>query len=68
MARVFLSLRFGEAMAEARLLKAELQARGVSTFLCEVPEGGDIMKEIQANIMACELAVVLGSATYGMKE
>jgi len=53
------------ALAEA--LKVELEAKGVSTFVCAVPVGESIAKQIIDNLMHCKLAVILGSETYGQQ-
>lgn len=66
MVRIFLSLRFGEAMKEAEQLKQELERNGVSTFLCSVKPGGSIPVEIATNIRDAELVVILGTRTYGV--
>ena len=52
-AKVFLSLRFGEAMRPAQLLKDELEQRGISAFLCDIPEGMDIAGAISENLEGC---------------
>ena len=52
-ARVFLSLRFGEAMRPAQLLKDELEQHGISAFLCDIPEGMDIAGAISENLERC---------------
>ena len=38
MSRLFVSLRFGEAMNEATILKTALEKEGVTAFLSRVPE------------------------------
>eukprot|EP00730_Choanoeca_flexa_P006685 TRINITY_DN12203_c2_g4_i2.p1 TRINITY_DN12203_c2_g4~~TRINITY_DN12203_c2_g4_i2.p1 ORF type:complete len:294 (+),score=43.58 TRINITY_DN12203_c2_g4_i2:140-1021(+) len=58
---IFISLRFGEALPAAEALKAKLQAKGVSVFLCAVAAGGDLVDEIVENIDACRLVVILGT-------
>ncbi len=63
---MFISFRFGEALAAAQLLKAALHAHGISTFLCEVPAGDSIEREIVRALHASELVVILGTATYGL--
>ena len=62
---IFLSLRFGEAMAAAEELKLALEAQGLSVFLCAVQVGGDLMDEIVQNIDRCRLVGILGTKTYG---
>eukprot|EP00043_Microstomoeca_roanoka_P025269 m.263584 g.263584 ORF g.263584 m.263584 type:complete len:410 (-) comp53819_c0_seq1:344-1573(-) len=66
-ARVFLSLRFGEAMDEAIAIKTALQRLGTATFLCDVAPGGDIAEAVIPAIDAAELVVILGTETYGEK-
>ena len=39
---VFISFRFGEAHAEALVLKAALEARQLRVFLSDVSPGGDL--------------------------
>jgi hypothetical protein len=65
--RVFLSVRFAEAMDEAVTVKGALEARGVPTFLCDVPEGDDLGHAISLNLVQCELVVIFGTETYGEK-
>jgi hypothetical protein len=62
---LFISLRFGEAMKEATILKAALEAQGVPTFLCDVPDGDDIAKTVIRALAGCKMVVILGTATYG---
>jgi hypothetical protein len=62
---IFISLRFGEAMDEAVALKAALQQRGFSVFLCDVPPGVDIARTVISALTHCKLAVILGTLTYG---
>jgi hypothetical protein len=64
--RIFISFRFAEAEIEGRTLKAALQEQGVSTFLCDVPEGDDIAAIIAKALDQCKLVVILGTETYGM--
>eukprot|EP00049_Salpingoeca_infusionum_P000814 m.42558 g.42558 ORF g.42558 m.42558 type:complete len:531 (+) comp10708_c0_seq1:161-1753(+) len=63
--QVFLSLRFAEAMEEARYVKKQLENLGISTFLCSVSAGGEIDVEIARNIRHCELVIIFGTDTYG---
>ena len=65
--KVFLSLRFSEAMQAAEMLKRYLEARGISCFLCDVQPGGDIGTTIAHAIHDCQLVVIFGTATYGRK-
>jgi hypothetical protein len=64
---VFISLRFGEGMPEAKALQADLHARGVSAFLCDIPEGQDLANAVVMALTHCKLAVILGTKTYGRK-
>ncbi len=63
--RVFLSTRFNESKPQATLLKHKLEQAGVSTFLCDVPEGQNIAKVVMKAIDQCELVVIFGTSTYG---
>lgn len=65
MVQVFLSLRFGEAMEQAKMVKSELEKQGVSCFLCVVHEGENIARIVADNLCAAELFVVFGTRTYG---
>jgi hypothetical protein len=42
-----------------------LHARGVSTFLCDVPEGQDLANAVVMALTHCKLVVILGTKTYG---
>jgi hypothetical protein len=63
--RIFISVRFEEAFNEAQALKTALEARGISTFLCAVHPGGDIALEIVNALRNCQLAIIMGTKTYG---
>jgi hypothetical protein len=63
--RIFISVRFEEAFKEAEALKTALEARGISTFLCAVHPGGDIALEIVNALRNCQLAIIMGTKTYG---
>jgi hypothetical protein len=63
--QIFISLRFAEAGKEAEALKTALEARGISTFLCAVQAGGDIAREIVNALHGCQLAIIMGTRTYG---
>jgi hypothetical protein len=63
--KVFISLRFKEAANEANILKSALEAKGISTFLCAVHPGGDIAREIVYALHNCQLAIIMGTKTYG---
>ena len=43
---IFISLRFVEALEEAKILQAALISAGVTVFLCDVPEGMNIASTI----------------------
>lgn len=62
---IFISLRFGEALAAGKALKIDLEGRGLSVFLCSVQAGGDLVDEIVYNIDRSRLVVILGTKTYG---
>jgi hypothetical protein len=63
--QLFISLRFAEAGNEASALKNALEAKGISTFLCAVNPGGDIAREIVNALHGCQLAIIMGTKTYG---
>jgi 3-deoxy-D-manno-octulosonate 8-phosphate phosphatase KdsC-like HAD superfamily phosphatase len=63
--QIFISLRFAEAGKEAEALKCALEARGISAFLCAVHPGGDIACEIVHALHGCQLAIIMGTRTYG---
>jgi hypothetical protein len=65
--RIFISLRFGEAMEEAVALKAALEAQGLDVFLCAVAPGDDLASTVIHALHHCTLVVILGTATYGTK-
>jgi hypothetical protein len=65
MYQIFISLRFAEASDEANALKSALEERGISTFVCAVHPGGDIAREIVIALHNCQLAIIMGSRTYG---
>jgi small GTP-binding protein len=65
MHQVFISLRFAESEKEANTLKSALEEKGISTFLCAVHPGGDIRREIVNALSSCQLAIILGTKTYG---
>ena len=66
-AEIFMSFRIRETLPLAEALKVELEKKGISTFVCAVPVGESIAKQITTNLMNCKLAVILGSETYGMQ-
>ena len=63
---IFLSLRFGEAMAEAKALRQAIASCGKSAFICEVAAGEDIKTAVIQKLVQARLVVVLGTATYGV--
>jgi hypothetical protein len=64
---VFISFRIETASEQALQLKDALEAVGVSTYVCKTRCGDDILTEIGEAIADCELAVVLGTETFGEK-
>jgi hypothetical protein len=54
-------------MPEAKALQSGLHARGVSAFLCDIPEGQDLANAVVMALTHCKLAVILGTKTYGKK-
>ena len=62
---IFLSLRLGEAMDEAKTLRQALAVSGESAFICEVVAGEDIKTVVIEKLVQARLVVVLGTATYG---
>mmetsp|Transcript_42245 Transcript_42245/g.108783 ORF Transcript_42245/g.108783 Transcript_42245/m.108783 type:complete len:478 (-) Transcript_42245:502-1935(-) len=64
---VFISLRFGEAMEEAKILKRELQSRGHDAYICEVAPGEDIQRVVIRRLDAAKMVIILGTRTYGME-
>eukprot|EP00043_Microstomoeca_roanoka_P008635 m.83028 g.83028 ORF g.83028 m.83028 type:complete len:201 (+) comp14327_c0_seq4:464-1066(+) len=64
---IFISLRFGEALAAGKSLQQKLVAKGFNVFLCAVQAGGDLMTEIVYNIDKAKLVVIMGTKTYGQK-
>lgn len=67
MAEVFLSLRFAEAMEQAKMVKNGLSESGISCFLCSVSEGHSIADAVVNNLTKAKLVVIFGSHTYGQK-
>jgi hypothetical protein len=63
--RCMISLRHSEARDEAMLLKAALESKDESVFMCDLESGVD-KRGIVAHVMAnVQLVVVMASATYG---
>jgi hypothetical protein len=63
--QIFISLRFAEGGNEGTALKTALEARGITTFLCAVPCGGDIAPEVVNALHDCKLVIIMGTKTYG---
>jgi hypothetical protein len=64
---VFISFRLAEALERALQLKEALNAVGVSAYVCETRHGDNLVTEISHAIANCELAIILGSETFGEK-
>eukprot|EP00607_Mallomonas_marina_P001735 CAMPEP_0182435326 /NCGR_PEP_ID=MMETSP1167-20130531/75148_1 /TAXON_ID=2988 /ORGANISM="Mallomonas Sp, Strain CCMP3275" /LENGTH=189 /DNA_ID=CAMNT_0024626269 /DNA_START=1 /DNA_END=570 /DNA_ORIENTATION=+ len=63
---VFCSLRFGEAMAQAKQVREELQSQfKLRVTIIDVPEGQDIGDAVALKIEAAKLVVIFGTETYG---
>ncbi len=62
---IFISLRFAEALDEAKALKAALTACGANVFLCAVDPGDAIDQAIITALGSCRLVVILATRTYG---
>jgi len=62
---VFISLRFGEAMEEAKQLKAALQREGHDAYICEVAPGDDIEEVVIKRLDAAKMVIIMGTETYG---
>ena len=60
---IFISLRFGEAMDEAKLLQQKLSELNLSAFICEIPAGDDIKSVVIHKLEHAKLVVVLGTQT-----
>jgi hypothetical protein len=65
--QVFISHRFAESGHEAEALKRALEVRGISTFLSTGRTGGDIANEVAKALINCQLAIIMGTRTYGKK-
>lgn len=52
-------------MDPAKALKRALASRGITAFLCEVPPGMDIGRSVIHALTHCDLAIILGTPTYG---
>ena len=57
---IFLSLRFGEAITEAKALRQAIAASGESAFICEVAAGEDIKAIVIEKLVRARLVVVFG--------
>ena len=64
---LFVSFRFKETLSLALALKETLDKQGLKTFVCAVPVGEDISKQIAKALAECKLAIILGSETYGQE-
>ena len=64
---IFISLRFGEALEQGRLLQAALAGRGLDVYLCSVLPGINIAVDVSRNLVNSKLVVILGTATYGLQ-
>lgn len=64
---IFISLRFAEAMEEAKALKQKLEKRKIRVFLCAVPEGESLADAIIMALHMSSLVLILGTPTYGQK-
>ena len=62
---MFCSFRLEETFPLAEALKGALASHGISLFVCAVPAGESIAKQIAHNLMQCKMALILGSETYG---
>lgn len=65
--RTFISLRYSEAINEARLLKIALEAHGIDVCIIDAPPGMSILANIAEELVRADLVVIMGSATYGRK-
>lgn len=65
--RVFISVRFSEALEEALALKQCLDDNGIPTFVCALLPGANLLQTIASELEHCELVVVMGTSTYGFK-
>ncbi len=65
--QIFISYRLVESANEAKVLKSALEAYGISTYLCNVSPGDDIEDDIIDALENCQLAIIMGSLTYGQK-
>jgi hypothetical protein len=61
----FLSLSFLEAIEEARAVKTALEKRGLRVFLCNMPEGESMQREVEYALHHSTLFVIFGTKTYG---
>ena len=61
---IFVSFRFHEAMDQAKELKQKLNARGVTTFVCNNVSAGESIKELVIEKLdKASLVIVLGTET-----
>jgi hypothetical protein len=62
---IFISLRFVEALEEAKALKTALTVFGLNVFLCAVDPGDAIDQAIITALENCRLVVIMATRTYG---
>jgi hypothetical protein len=63
---MFCSLRFGEAMDQARSVQEALKNDfGLNAVIIGTEVGNDIFDEIVAKISAAKMVIIFGSETYG---
>lgn len=63
----FISLRFCEALTEAKALKLALESRGCRVYLCEVAVGESIPGDISRALVSSRMAIIMGTRNYGQK-
>ena len=61
------SLRYGEGMEKAKILKELLESKGHSVYLCDVGSGTDLMEEICGNFMMTKVIILMGTKSYGLR-
>ena len=65
MTDLFVSFRFKETLSLALALKETLDKQGLKTFVCAVPVGEDISKQIAKALAECKLVIILGDLRAG---
>ena len=66
--QIFCSLRYTEAMDEAKLVRSALKKEyNINAYICETEVGENIFDEIIANLTRAKLFLIFGSETYGQK-